>query len=98
MNAAILVGTLAAIASTVSFAPQAIKIIRSRDTKSISIGMYAITVTGFMLWISYGVLLESWPITLSNSACLILSGFILAMKLLPDNKKVADAIEPAIGK
>lgn len=49
-----MVGGAAALASTISFAPQAWKIIRTRDTKAISAGMYAITVTGFALWTIYG--------------------------------------------
>ncbi len=61
--------------------------------------MYAITVAGFALWATYGVLVAGWPIVASNSICLALSAFILAMKLLPrrDKEKVADAlgVEPA---
>jgi len=89
-------GGFAAIASTVSFVPQAVKIIRSRHTKDISAGMYAITVTAFALWCAYGVLLGQWPLIAANSICLLLSGFILVMKLLPrrDRDKVADAVTP----
>jgi len=91
-----ILGSLAAIASTVSFAPQAIKIIRTRQTKDISLGMYAITVAAFALWCAYGVMLGQWPLIASNSICLLLSGFILMMKLLPRRAKdkVADAVTP----
>ena len=47
-----ILGSLAAIASTVSFTPQAWKIIRTRDTDAISAPMYALTVVGFALWTS----------------------------------------------
>jgi MtN3 and saliva related transmembrane protein len=89
-------GALAAIASTVSFTPQAVKIIRSRQTKDISAGMYAITVTAFALWCAYGALLGQWPLIVSNSICLLLSGFILVMKLLsrPAKEKLADTLTP----
>jgi MtN3 and saliva related transmembrane protein len=87
-GAATLVGSVAAIASTISFVPQAVKIIRTRDTTSISTGMYCITVTGFALWIGYGILLGQWPIMASNGICFLLSGFILTMKLLPMRGKV----------
>jgi len=91
-----LLGGLAAIASTVSFTPQAVKIIRTRETKDISTGMYAITVTAFALWCAYGALSGQWPLIASNAICLLLSGFILVMKLLPRpaKNKVADAITP----
>ena len=96
MDAAAFVGTLAALASIASFTPQAWKIIRTRDTDAISAPMYALTVVGFALWTSYGLLLGQWPLIVTNSICLALSGFILTMKLLPPRKrdKVADALDP----
>ncbi len=95
-----LVGSAAAILSTISFVPQAVKIIRSRDTSSISSGMYMVTVAGFVLWTTYGAMQLAWPLIASNSICLILSAFILTMKLLPnrESEKVADALEPVVGK
>jgi MtN3 and saliva related transmembrane protein len=89
------VGGIAALLSTISFFPQAAKIIRTRDTSSISTGMYAVTVLGFILWTTYGAMQTAWPIIVSNGICLILSAFILAMKLLPqrEKEKVADAVD-----
>lgn len=97
MNLASTVGYLAAAASTSSFAPQAWKIIRTRETKDISTGMYVLTVVGFSLWTAYGVLLLQWPLILTNGICLALSAFILALKLLPTSSKkaVADAVDPS---
>src|ERR1700761_3370714 len=66
------VGFLAALCSTLSFAPQAWKIIQSRDTKSISTGMYLLTVVGFALWLAFGILGRQWPLMLSNGICLLL--------------------------
>jgi len=61
------VGTGAALCSMASFTPQLVKIWRERDASSVSLRMYAITVTGFSLWIAYGVLLKSWPVMVANS-------------------------------
>jgi MtN3 and saliva related transmembrane protein len=99
MNTLTLVGAAAALLSTTSFLPQAAKIIRTRDTASISAGMYLVTVTGFVLWTIYGFQLGAWPVIASNSICLAVSAFILTMKLLPraGKKKVADALDPAAG-
>ena len=96
MDAATVVGALATICSTTSFVPQAWKVIRTRDPSSISKRMYAITVTGFSLWLAYGFLLGSWPLIVTNGVCLALSSFILAMKVLPPKEKerVADALDP----
>lgn len=76
-----LVGFTAATLTTIAFVPQAIKTFRSRDTKSISLGMYSVFTVGIGFWFAYGVLLGSWPMILSNIVTLGLAGGILAMKL-----------------
>ena len=50
-----IIGWLAAFASTASFAPQAWRIIRTRDVQGISLAMYALTVSAFALWLAYGM-------------------------------------------
>ncbi len=75
-----LVGVAAAICSMVSFTPQIAKIWRERDASSVSLRMYVVTVSGFVLWTAYGVLIESWPVAVSNTVCLALSGAVLALK------------------
>lgn len=92
-------GTVAATASTVSFTPQAWRIIRTAETHAISTGMYVITVSGFALWTAYGVRLGQLPLVASNTICLILSGFILAMKLLSRRSKeaVSDQVSDVVG-
>lgn len=96
MQTATLLGAFAALCSTISFTPQAIKIICTRETRDISILMYGLTVTGFAAWAAYGVMLSQWPLVVSNSICFVLSAFILTMTLLPRAKKdaVADTVTP----
>ena len=96
MDIVTVIGSFAALASMVSFTPQAWKIIKSRQTKDLSAVMYGVTCIGFALWTSYGILLGQWPIIVTNSVCLLLAGFILTMKLLPRRAKntVADALDP----
>ena len=93
------VGYAAACCSTASFAPQAWKIIKSRQTDDISAGMYALTVSGFALWLAFGVLGMQLPLIIANFICLVLSAFIFVMKLLPRPQKdvVADALDPEAG-
>ncbi len=74
------VGTLAALCSMTSFVPQIAKIWRERDASSVSLRMYAVTVTGFSLWIAYGLLIGSWPVAVANAVCLALSATILTLK------------------
>lgn len=75
-----LIGTAAALCSMSSFVPQIRKIWRERDASSVSLRMYVVTVTGFSLWIGYGLMIGSWPVAGSNAVCLALSGTILALK------------------
>ena len=91
-----LIGYAAATFSMVSFAPQAWKVIRSSDTQSISLVTYLVTVAGFSLWLTFGLLKAEWPLVVSNSVCLVLSGLILTMKLLPQKEKdaIRDTVTP----
>lgn len=74
------IGTGAAVCSMTSFVPQILKIVREHDATGVSLRMYAVTVTGFSLWIAYGVMTRAWPVTGANSVCLALSATILALK------------------
>ena len=74
------VGTLAALCSMSSFAPQIAKIWRDRDAGEVSLAMYLVTVTGFCLWCGYGVMMKSWPVTVSNLVCLGMAATVLALK------------------
>ncbi len=74
-------GYIAAVMTTLAFVPQAIKTIRSKDTRSISLGMYVVFTIGIGFWLIYGIALNSLPMILSNIVTFLLSGTILAMKL-----------------
>jgi len=76
-----LVGTLAAILTTLSFVPQAWHTFRTRDVSGISLGMYGVFAAGVALWLVYGLLLGAWPIVAANAITLALALAILAMKL-----------------
>ena len=67
--------------STTSFVPQIVKILREREAQDVSLTMYLVTVTGFLLWTGYGLSVHSWQVVTSNLVCLLLSGVILALTL-----------------
>jgi MtN3 and saliva related transmembrane protein len=95
MNLIAFIGTCAAICSVASFAPQAWKIIKTRDTSSLSAPMYLLTVVGFLLWTTYGIGNAQWTIIVPNFVCCVLSAFIFTMILLPKRARnaVADKLE-----
>ena len=74
-------GYAAATCTTLSFVPQAVKTIRSRDTSGISLWMYVVFTFGIACWLGYGVFLESWPMIVSNAITFLLSSTILVLKL-----------------
>lgn len=81
MNTIDWLGSIAATLTTTSFIPQVWQVWRTRHTKDISLGMYAIFTAGIAMWLFYGILLGSWPIIIANSITVCLAGAVLAMKL-----------------
>jgi MtN3 and saliva related transmembrane protein len=81
MNYITILGFLAAIGTTASFIPQVIHIVKTRDTKSISLSMYVIFTTGVLCWLLYGCFLGSLPIIFANSITLLLALTILIFKI-----------------
>lgn len=96
MDGVAVVGWMAAALSTASFAPQAWRIIRTRDTEAISRSMYSLTVMAFALWACFGWMKQELALIVPNTICLVLSSFILLMKILPKKSKdaVANAVDP----
>jgi MtN3 and saliva related transmembrane protein len=76
-----LLGLGAAFLTTFGFVPQVIKMVRTKDTSSISLSMYVVLVTGVSLWLVYGILLQRPAIIFANSVSMILQLWIIIIKL-----------------
>lgn len=76
-----LIGYAAATLTTVSFLPQAIMTIKTRDTESLSMGMYSLFATGVLLWLIYGIYLENQAIIIANAITFVLAAIILGFKI-----------------
>ncbi|OFR38852.1 hypothetical protein HMPREF2887_01320 [Streptococcus sp. HMSC071H03] len=76
-----MIGTIAAVLTTFAFLPQVIKVIKTKDTESIALGMYLMQVVGIALWLFHGLGIEDLPLIMANSVSLVLSGTILYYKL-----------------
>ena len=81
MNLTDLIGTLAAVLTTISFLPQALHTFRTKDVRGISLSMYSAFTLGVALWLVYGLLLGAWPVVIANVITLALASTILVMKL-----------------
>ena len=74
-------GLLAAVLTSSSFLPQALKTIRTRDTASISLSMYILFTVGTLMWFIYGIISDNLPVWLANGFTLILASIILYYKV-----------------
>ena len=81
MTLEILVSSAAATLTTAAFLPQALHIIRYKDTRAISLMMYVAFGTGVFFWMLFGLLIGNLPIIISNAITLGLALAIIAMKL-----------------
>lgn len=61
------VGYIAAILTTISFLPQALKIIKLKKADEISLTMYLLSASGTFLWLVYGLLMGNLPLILANA-------------------------------
>jgi len=81
MDNIFILGASAAIFTTAAFLPQVIKAHKTRHTKDLSLAMYLMFITGLILWTIYGVLLKQAPIIAANGVTLMLSVYILYLKI-----------------
>ncbi len=81
MDITTIVGLLAATCTTVSFVPQVVQILKTKNTQGISLGMYVLFTFGIACWLVYGFYLNELPIIIANSITLILAATILIFKI-----------------
>ncbi len=75
------IGYVAGVLTVVSFLPQVIRTWRTKETKDLSFGMFALLITAGALWITYGALSTDWPVVATNVGTVILNCAILAAKI-----------------
>lgn len=75
------IGFMAAILTSFSFFPQALKTIKTRDTTGISLVMYCVFTIGVLAWLLYAVLINDLPMMMANFFTLIPASIILILKI-----------------
>jgi MtN3 and saliva related transmembrane protein len=75
------IGWIAACLTTLSFVPQVVLALRTRDVSGISIPMYASFCVGIALWLAYGICKQSLPIIGANAVTLALAGMVLGITI-----------------
>lgn len=74
-------GYVAAVLTTISFVPQALLIIKTKDTKGISLPMYILFTIGVACWLLYGIYFGMIPVIIANFITLALAIVILTFKI-----------------
>jgi MtN3 and saliva related transmembrane protein len=75
------IGASGAILTTVCWVPQAMKIIRERETRAISLPGTTLCVVGVLLWLIYGVAIVDGPLIGSSLATFAITMTILVLKI-----------------
>lgn len=76
-----MIGSIAAFFTTLAFMPQAMKVIKTKDTSGISLGMYTMSVIGLLLWAIHGIRINDIALIIANTITFILSATILTCKI-----------------
>ncbi len=76
-----MIGALAAVLTTLCWVPQALKIVRDRETRAISLPGTMLCVLGVLLWLVYGLAIADAPLIGSSAATLAITATILALKI-----------------
>ena len=75
------IGAAGAVLTTLCWLPQALKVIRDKDTRALSLTATAAFTLGVVLWLIYGLAIDDWPLIGSNAITLALMLPIVVMKL-----------------
>ena len=81
MNTFFVLGIIAGILTAVAFVPQVLRVIKTKSTKDISLGMFILFCIGVVLWLVYGFLEHDWPLVVNSAVTLVLSLVILGYKI-----------------
>jgi MtN3 and saliva related transmembrane protein len=76
-----IIGYIAASLTTLSFLPQAILTLRTRNTAALSLTMYSLFTLGVLCWLIYGIYLANKAIIYANAVTLVLAASILSCKI-----------------
>ena len=73
----VIFGYFAVFFTTVSFLPQAVKTLKTRNVEGLSLLTYVFLFLGSLSWFLYGNYLDDVPLMITNSLTTILTGLIL---------------------
>jgi MtN3 and saliva related transmembrane protein len=75
-----IIGLTGAALTTFSFLPQAVKAIRTKHTKDLSMPMLVMLICGIVFWVTYGIFIKDIPLIVANSISLVLMTILFFIK------------------
>ena len=76
-----IIGLIAAVLTTSAYVPQVYKTWKTKSAGNISLTMYLVMFVGIILWLIYGIHLNSLAMILANIFTTILTLIIIVFKL-----------------
>tara|TARA_Y100000768_G_C23686968_1_gene544959 strand:+ start:346 stop:600 length:255 start_codon:yes stop_codon:yes gene_type:complete len=70
-------GYLAAVCTAVSFLPQAVKTVRTKNTEGLSLITYVFLFFGSLFWFIYGIYTKDVPLVATNTLTTVFTFFIV---------------------
>lgn len=79
-----IIGYAAAICMILGYLPQAITTIRTRDTEGIALPTFCMMGLGAVFFIIQGIILENWPLVITNLITAACSIIVFSIKVYND--------------
>jgi MtN3 and saliva related transmembrane protein len=79
-----MIGYIAGALTTIAFAPQLIKALKTKSTKDVSLLMLFCSTSGMVLWLIHGLQVNDTAIVAANSVSVLLAASLLGLKLKND--------------
>lgn len=79
-----MIGYIAGALTTIAFAPQLLKALKTKSTKDVSLLMLICSTSGMVLWLIHGIQVNDPAIIAANSVSIILAASLLGFKIKND--------------
>ena len=82
-----ILATISGIIMSLGHYPQAIKIIKRKSSKDISLIAYSCFFTGVIIWLLYGISIRNIPLIIANAVGLLGCSFVISVYFIYDRNK-----------
>jgi len=79
-----MIGYIAGTLTTIAFAPQLIKALKSKSTEDLSLMMLGCSTTGMTFWLLHGLIINDLALIIANSISITLASALLFYKIKKD--------------